>query len=229
MDQEKIGKFIASARISKNMTQKELGDLLNVTDRAVSNWENGRRLPDYSLINSLCKNLDITINEFFAGEKLTNETYKEKADENLTKMLESSVFTLKDKVEFWKKKWQKEHFFELTLVMIIIVFFIIYGFIKDNGSQYLFMILGLLYGIFENNRMMSYIEKNAYGKKENITLKEFKENITRLKEAKSLLLKFNNKKEAVLYLMNETGLKKEECEKAYNILIEIDFDKLLNK
>lgn len=41
MDQEKIGKFIASARISKNMTQKELGDLLNVTDRAVSNWENG--------------------------------------------------------------------------------------------------------------------------------------------------------------------------------------------
>lgn len=213
MDQEKIGKFIASARISKNMTQKELGDLLNVTDRAVSNWENGRRLPDYSLINSLCKNLDITINEFFAGEKLTDETYKEKADENLTKVLESSVFTLKDKVEFWKKKWQKEHFFELTIVMIIIVFFIIYGFIKDNGIQYLFMILGFVYGIFENNREMSYIEKNAYGKKENITLKEFKEYITRLKEVKSLLLKFNNKKEAVLYLMNETGLKKQNVKK----------------
>ena len=54
MNQEKIGKFIAELRKENNMTQQELADKLMVTDRAVSNWENGRRLPDYSLLKELC-------------------------------------------------------------------------------------------------------------------------------------------------------------------------------
>ena len=54
MDQERIGKFICELRKEKNMTQQELADKLNVTDRAVSHWENGRRLPDYSLLSELC-------------------------------------------------------------------------------------------------------------------------------------------------------------------------------
>ena len=50
MNQEVIGKFIAECRKEKNMTQQELADKLGVTDRAISHWENGRRLPDYSLL-----------------------------------------------------------------------------------------------------------------------------------------------------------------------------------
>ena len=73
MDQEKIGKFIAYLRKENNMTQQELADRLNVTDRAVSNWENGRRLPDYSLLKELCDILSISINELFAGEKISIE------------------------------------------------------------------------------------------------------------------------------------------------------------
>ena len=69
MNQEKIGKFIAEVRKKKNMTQQELADKLCVTDRAVSHWENGRRLPDYSLLKELCDILSISINELFAGEK----------------------------------------------------------------------------------------------------------------------------------------------------------------
>lgn len=109
--------------------------------------------------------MGITLNEFFAGEKIEEQNYKEKADENLLQALENSTFTLKEKQKYFKEKWQKEHFFELTIVMLIIVFFIIYGFIKDNGIQYLFIIFGFISGIVENNRMMAYVEKNAFGKK----------------------------------------------------------------
>ena len=101
MDQNKSGKFIAEARKEKNMTQQELADKLCVTDRAVSHWENGRRLPDYSLLKELCDILSISINELFAGEKISNENYKEKADENLMNALENSSFSLKEKIAYY--------------------------------------------------------------------------------------------------------------------------------
>lgn len=87
MNQEKIGKFIAKCRKEKNMTQQELADKLGVTDRAVSHWENGRRLPDYSLVKELCEILSISINELFSGEKISNDDYKEKAEDNIEKLI----------------------------------------------------------------------------------------------------------------------------------------------
>ena len=70
MNQEKIGKFIAECRKDKKMTQSEFAEKLNITDRSVSNWENGRNMPDLSLFKSICDELDITINELLSGEKL---------------------------------------------------------------------------------------------------------------------------------------------------------------
>ena len=83
MDQEKIGKFILELRKEKNMTQIELANLLGVTDRAISKWENGRGMPDISLIKSLCNILDITINELLSGERITKKNYQEKFEENI--------------------------------------------------------------------------------------------------------------------------------------------------
>ena len=62
MDQEKIGKFIANCRREKNFTQQELAEKLGVSDRSVSNWENGKNMPDLSLFKPLCEILEITIN-----------------------------------------------------------------------------------------------------------------------------------------------------------------------
>ena len=87
MNQEIIGKFIAKCRKEKKMTQQELADKLGVTDRAVSHWENGRRLPDYSLVKELCEILSISINELFSGEKISNDDYKEKAEDNIEKLI----------------------------------------------------------------------------------------------------------------------------------------------
>ena len=77
MNQEKIGKFIAECRKAKKLTQSELAEKLGVTDKSVSNWENGRNMPDLSLFKSLCELLDISINDLISGEKLSKEIYQE--------------------------------------------------------------------------------------------------------------------------------------------------------
>ena len=88
MNQEKIGNFIAEVRKERNMTQQDLANKLNVTDRAISNWENGRRMPDYSLLMELCNVLNVSINELLAGTRISKEDYNKIADENLIKIIE---------------------------------------------------------------------------------------------------------------------------------------------
>ena len=70
MDQIKIGKFIAECRKNKNMTQAQLAEKVGVTDRAVSKWENGRSMPDSSIMLELCGELGITVNELLCGERI---------------------------------------------------------------------------------------------------------------------------------------------------------------
>ena len=82
MDQEKIGKFIAKLRKEKNMTQNELAQKLGITDRAISKWENGRGMPDLSLLTPLCEILGVSINELLSGERLDKKDYQEKLEEN---------------------------------------------------------------------------------------------------------------------------------------------------
>ena len=82
MNQEKIGKFIAYNRKKKKLTQSELAEKLGVTDRAVSNWENGKNMPDLSLFKPLCDILGISINELMSGEVIDNREYTDKLEEN---------------------------------------------------------------------------------------------------------------------------------------------------
>lgn len=90
MNQIKIGEFITQLRKEKNMTQKELADRLNVTDRAISNWENGRRMPDVSLFKPLCETLNITVNELLSGEKIPEKKLKKTSDEMLIRTLKKN-------------------------------------------------------------------------------------------------------------------------------------------
>ena len=83
MNQVKIGKFIAECRKKNNLTQMQLAEKLNITDRAISKWENGKNLPDMSLLKPLCNILDITINELLSGEYINEEKNEEKLEENI--------------------------------------------------------------------------------------------------------------------------------------------------
>lgn len=83
VDQVKIGKFIAERRKAVGLTQAQLSEKLNITDRAVSKWENGRSMPDSSIMLELCEILKITVNDLLSGEKVTMENYNEKLENNL--------------------------------------------------------------------------------------------------------------------------------------------------
>ncbi len=84
MDQIKIGKFIASCRKEKNLTQAALAEKLGITDRAVSKWENAKSMPDTGIMPEVCQILGISVNELLSGEKLdVMEDYRKNAEENL--------------------------------------------------------------------------------------------------------------------------------------------------
>ena len=86
MNQEKIGKFIAVCRKEKGYTQTMLAENLGITDRAISKWENGRSMPDSSIMLELCKLLEIDVNELLTGERLDMSNYKEIAEDNLLEL-----------------------------------------------------------------------------------------------------------------------------------------------
>ena len=87
MNQEKIGKYISEKRKEKKITQEELAERLGVSDRAVSNWENGKNMPDLSLFKPLCKELGITINDLMSGEDVDDNKYIESLEENIVDIL----------------------------------------------------------------------------------------------------------------------------------------------
>lgn len=87
MDQIKIGKFIAERRKAINLTQMQLAEKLNITDRAVSKWETGRALPDFSTMPELCTFLGITVNDLLCGECVTMENYNKELENNLLEMI----------------------------------------------------------------------------------------------------------------------------------------------
>jgi len=86
MNQEAIGKFIANCRKEKDLTQMQLAEKLNITNRAISKWETGKSCPDVSIMLELCNILGITVNELLTGERISMENYQKKAEENLIEL-----------------------------------------------------------------------------------------------------------------------------------------------
>ncbi|MBQ8371862.1 MAG: helix-turn-helix transcriptional regulator [Clostridia bacterium] len=88
MDQIKIGFFIKAERRRRGLTQRALADMLGVSDKAVSKWETGSGLPDVSLMMPLCEILEISVNELLSAERLDQNQYRRKAEENIMSMIE---------------------------------------------------------------------------------------------------------------------------------------------
>lgn len=119
MDQIKIGKFIAECRKKNNLTQMQLAEKLNITDRAISKWENGKGMPDSSIMIDLCNELGISVNELLSGERIEMKEYNKKAEENLFELNKSNE----------KKNKIINYIVIITIVLIIIsvveLFFVI--------------------------------------------------------------------------------------------------------
>lgn len=87
MDQQKTGKFIAERRKGVKLTQMQLAEKLNITDRAVSKWERGKSLPDSSIMLELCNTLEITVNDLLSGEVIKTENYGKEMENKLIEMI----------------------------------------------------------------------------------------------------------------------------------------------
>ncbi|MFI3227993.1 MAG: helix-turn-helix transcriptional regulator [Clostridia bacterium] len=87
MNQIEIGKFIAKERKAKNYTQKQLSEMLAISDKTVSKWECGKGFPEVSLLLPLCNELDITVNELLSAKRLSDDSYKQKAEENIMNLM----------------------------------------------------------------------------------------------------------------------------------------------
>ena len=115
MEQEKIGKFIAECRKKKNLTQMQLAEKLNITDRAISKWETGKGMPDSSIMLELCNELDISVNELLSGELIDMKNYnKNVADENLIKVQREKEYVIAS------ARWS----YVITIIILLVLNFI---------------------------------------------------------------------------------------------------------
>lgn len=126
MNQEKIGKFIAKCRKDKNLTQEQLAEKLGVSYKSVSRWENGKNMPDYSILKELCNILDIDVNEFLSGEKIEKNEKQTHSIENLDLILK----------EYYKMKKQRNIFKSILICFVSISILIcIFGLILHVYSK----------------------------------------------------------------------------------------------
>ncbi len=163
MDLTKIGKFIAELRKEHRFTQEQLGEKIGVTNKTVSRWETGMYLPPADALLALSELFDVSINEILSGKRLSEEEYKEAAEENLKHTIEASSFSLNEKIVFYKKKWLKEHITIMALWGLCIIGVLVAGVILTkpllvSGA----MILLVLGHVWRNNTMMTYVEQKAF-------------------------------------------------------------------
>ncbi len=154
MDQEKIGKFIAKCRKQKNMTQSELGEKLGVTEKSISNWENGRNMPDLSLFKPLCNELEISLNDLMSGENVKEKEYQEKLEENIINTIDYTN----------KKIENKNNFIGLALIVfgVLISITAVAIFPSESSWGSIYSVLGLivsLIGISKFTKRLTYLKR----------------------------------------------------------------------
>ena len=87
MNQTTIGSYITKKRREKNLTQEQLAEKLGVSNKTISKWENGKCMPDYSIIEQLCKELSVTLSELMDGEDATEDSMRVYDDEQILDLL----------------------------------------------------------------------------------------------------------------------------------------------
>ena len=137
MDLIKIGNFIAERRKLVNLTQMQLAEKLNITDRAISKWETGRTLPDSSIMLELCAILKISVNDLLTGEVVTMEDYNKKLENNL-------VEVVKEKQKADKMLLRLELVMGIICVLIMLTLCMIAAFVQmEDWLRIVLIIAGL--------------------------------------------------------------------------------------
>ena len=137
MDQIRIGKFIAEERKRKGYTQRKLAEQLGISDKTISKWERGNGFPEVSLLLPLCEELEITVNELLVGERVSEEEYQEKAEENMVNLLLEAQ-------ESKKKIVLSAMIVGLTLLSALTLFVISGALVMENWIRIILTSIGVL-------------------------------------------------------------------------------------
>ena len=138
MDQIKIGKFITECRKKKNLTQAQLAENLNITDRAISKWETGKSMPDFDIMLKLCEILEISVNELLCGEMINME----QKDDQLNEL----IFQMAKNEERYHKRLRHSAYVIIATSMVALVCLItlISLLIPECGFQYFMIIVAII-------------------------------------------------------------------------------------
>lgn len=120
-------------------------------------------MPDIEMLQLMAQLFHVSVNEILAGEFLSDEQFRKKADENIIAVSKKSAFSFEEKKAFWKKKWRRDHILLFILLAAIALVFLIVPFIV--GKTWLLALLPfvvLIEYVWQNNRMMAYVEDNTY-------------------------------------------------------------------
>lgn len=137
MDQIKIGKFIADERKRKGYTQKQLSEKLEISDKTISKWERGNGFPEVSLLLPLCNELEITVNELLSGERVSEEDYRKKAEENMVNLVREAQES--------KKKIILSAVVAALTIIAAVPLFMVSGMIEmENGIRLMLIVIGII-------------------------------------------------------------------------------------
>ncbi len=162
MDMPKIGRFLAALRREQGLTQEQLGEKLGVAGKTISRWETARYLPPVEMLQLLSEQYGVSINELLSGERLPDETYRAKAEENLRAAL--STFSRKERISFFKRKWRRDHRSERLLAVVVLTSAVLLGILRHQHElPVLAAVAAVIWGAILNNRMMGYVEEQVYG------------------------------------------------------------------
>ena len=138
MDQVKIGRFIAECRKKNDLTQMQLAEKLNITDRAISKWENGKAMPDSSIMLALCKELKISVNDLLSGEVVTMDNYNKEMEKNLLDMA-------RQKEESDKRLLFAERFIGVITVSVMLILTAVASLVEmEDYLRILLILVGLV-------------------------------------------------------------------------------------
>ena len=186
MDIEKIGKFIKQLRNEKNISQNQLSEEIHVTRQAISNWENGKAIPDSDILLSLSKYFDISINEILSGER------------NISKdNLQDIALQLIDDNNTKKKRIKRILLSSTIIIVSILLVFLGYYFINNYNSIKVYSVNGRSGDFKTYNGIFVTTRNKLYMRLGKIKLRG-KKDVSKMNKVQLFYLNKENKKVVIL-------------------------------
>ncbi len=165
MDMTKLGQFLQALRKERGLTQEQLGERLHVSGKTVSRWETGTYMPPVEMLLALSELYGVSINELVNGERIAPEDVPARAEAALTAALKDAPFHLKERQQFWRRKWDREH--RWLIVLYVLAMTVLFGVTllwEAAGMAPLVIaaIVTLCFTAAMNNARESYVERHLY-------------------------------------------------------------------